>query len=181
MALEGVNGVIAHLKQTQWKSQQTFDALCSQWSEVVGVQVATQTRPIRITPQKVLQVATSSPVWAQNLAFERMRLLKKVNLILEHPVTDIHFSAALWHRKFMKTPTPPSFVSPWGSVSKADPAKILPKDAQDAFTRWADVIQQQAHNRPRCPVCECPTPVQELQRWTVCALCASRGKSATHR
>jgi predicted nucleic acid-binding Zn ribbon protein len=178
MALEGVKGVLIQLKRTQWKSQQTFEQLRHQWPEIVGELVAAQTRPVRINPQRVLQVATSSAVWAQNLAFERRQILAKVNRILDRPVTDIQFSAALWHRTFKDAPVPQSFESPWGTAPTVSPQPLLPKDAQDAFSRWADVVQQQAQSRPRCPACECPSPLQELQRWTVCALCASRGKSA---
>jgi predicted nucleic acid-binding Zn ribbon protein len=177
MALEGVKGVLIQLKRTQWKSQQTFEQLRNQWPEIVGELVAAQTRPVRINPQRVLQVAASSPVWAQNLAFERMQILAKVNTVLDKPVTDIHFSAALWHRSFKEAPKPQSFPSPWGDAPAVIPAPILPKDSQDAFSRWADVVQQQGQSRPRCPVCECPTPLQELQRWTVCSLCATRGKT----
>ncbi|NJL81148.1 MAG: hypothetical protein HC917_24425 [Richelia sp. SM2_1_7] len=36
--------------------------------------------------------------WAQNLTFERQRLLKKLNKILPTPLVDIRFSTARWQR-----------------------------------------------------------------------------------
>jgi predicted nucleic acid-binding Zn ribbon protein len=27
---------------------------------------------------------------------------------------------------------------------------------------------------PRCPQCQCPTPPGELERWSVCAVCATQ-------
>jgi predicted nucleic acid-binding Zn ribbon protein len=89
--------------QESWRGRRQFQMLVSCWPEIVGQAVAAQTRPTGIQRQ-VLQVATASSAWAQNLAFERHTILAKLNaklgpspgLNLGLELSDIRFSTAQW-------------------------------------------------------------------------------------
>ncbi|HEY9847521.1 MAG TPA: DUF721 domain-containing protein, partial [Candidatus Caenarcaniphilales bacterium] len=98
MSFEPLNRVLGSLqRQAGWQAQQEFQHLLHCWPEVVGPVVHVQTRPVGITRQRVLRVATSSAVWAQNLAFERHRILEKLNTGLLQPLVDIRFSTSQWY------------------------------------------------------------------------------------
>lgn len=178
MALEGLHAVLSQLKKTHWKDQQSFEKLASLWPEIVGAAVAAQTRPVKLSDQGILYVTVSSGVWAQNLAFERVRLLKKVNMAWNGAVKDIYFSTRDWHRSptvrlrqalDLQLITGPTLKMPGG--------RPQPKDARDAFSRWSLAVQKQAKGNAFCPLCQCPTPLEELKRWSHCSLCLSRPKS----
>ncbi len=64
--------------QPGWEVQQQFRLILAQWSGVVGATVADHTRPTGID-RSVLWVATSSPIWAQELTFKRHLILQKLN------------------------------------------------------------------------------------------------------
>jgi predicted nucleic acid-binding Zn ribbon protein len=175
MALEGLHAVLSQLKKTHWKDQQSFEAFVRLWPEVVGTAVAAQTRPVKLSTQGILYVTVSSGVWAQNLAFERVRLLKKVNAAWSEAVKDIYFSTRDWSRSpsprlrqaldLKLTPSP---------ALKLQGKRPQPKDARDAFSRWSLAVQEQAKGNASCPLCQCPTPLEELKRWSHCSLCLSR-------
>jgi predicted nucleic acid-binding Zn ribbon protein len=177
MALEGLNAVLAQLKRTRWQDQQSFEKFVSLWPDLVGPEVAAQTRPTKITTQDVLQVATASGVWAQNLAFERIRILKKVNAVWPKPIKDIHFSAQQWHCSAPKRS--PKYIetdlTPKPRAKSTPEIRPKPETSQEAFLRWSNAVRRQAsRNRLRCPICECWTPLEELKRWNRCALCTAR-------
>lgn len=83
--------------QESWQGRRQFQRLVACWPEIVGQAVAAQTRPTGIQRQ-VLQVATSSSAWAQNLAFERHTILAKLSARLggDLELNDIRFSTAQW-------------------------------------------------------------------------------------
>lgn len=64
--------------QPGWEVQQQFRLILSHWSGVVGATVADHTRPTGID-RSVLWVATSSPIWAQELTFKRHLILQKLH------------------------------------------------------------------------------------------------------
>ncbi|MEN9221503.1 MAG: DUF721 domain-containing protein, partial [Thermostichus sp. BF3_bins_97] len=72
---QALGGVDSHPLWAELKQMQTLRQL---WPETVGAVVAAQTHPLSVRRQ-VLQVATSTPAWAQNLAFQRHLILKKLN------------------------------------------------------------------------------------------------------
>ena len=83
-------------RRPEWRSHQQFQDLLVCWPEVVGSVVAAQTRPLSIQ-RHVLMVSTSSPVWAQNLSFQRHHILKKLSAYIPgHSLKDIRFSPAKW-------------------------------------------------------------------------------------
>jgi predicted nucleic acid-binding Zn ribbon protein len=179
MALEGLNAVLSQLKRTQWRDQQSFETFVRLWPEIVGAAVSAQTRPIKLNTQGILYVAVSSGAWAQNLAFERIRILKKVNTAWNGSVKDIYFSTRDWHH----SPSPRlrqalelKLVSA-ELASRSPGMRSQPKDAREAFSRWSSAVQKQTKGNDRCPLCQCPTPLEELKRWSHCALCLSRSGS----
>ncbi|HEY9640710.1 MAG TPA: DciA family protein [Coleofasciculaceae cyanobacterium] len=175
-SLQQVLGILDH--QESWKGRRQFQQLLACWGDVVGVAVATQTRPIAIQ-RHVLSVATSSSAWAQNLAFERHRILDKLNDRLSLSLTDIRFSTAHWHTHSSPPETPETAVL-WQNhpsrVAAAAPLPISPPslDPQTAFRSWARTMRSRAQHLPLCPSCQCPTPTGELERWSVCSLCAAK-------
>lgn len=167
-------------KQDNWKKRHQFRQLLLCWSEVVGSAVAAQTRPLYVQRQ-VLQVATSNAAWAQNLAFERCRILEKLNARLPDQITDIRFSTAQWQSQANRDAKSsessilwqghPSQISIAPSNRSQQPPPPTP---QLAFQQWAQTMRDRSRHLPICPVCHSPAPAGELQRWSVCALCAAK-------
>jgi predicted nucleic acid-binding Zn ribbon protein len=193
MSLNSINNILSVLEaQAKWH-QQPFLRLLKCWNEVVGTVIAAHTQPLSIQ-RDVLHVATSSAAWAQNLTFERRRLLLKLNERLPTPLVDIHFSTFGWQsakNTTIKQQTPskqehPSYLGDNLTVSPDDMSTWKPgddkisddvptaKDVNAAFRNWAKAVQARTHNLPLCPQCQCPTPNGELQRWGVCAICAAK-------
>lgn len=176
MTFEGLNAVLTQLKKTHWRDQQAIDRLLRLWPDIVGPEVATQTRPISLNAHGILHVSTSSGVWAQNLAFERIRLLAKVRAAWNPAVKDIYFSPRQWHQH--QSSQPRSLETDLTTIRHAkaiqqEPAD--PKDAHAAFANWAKSVRHNANQHAtRCPLCDCLTPAVELSRWGRCALCTSR-------
>ncbi|MBD2461325.1 DUF721 domain-containing protein [Oscillatoria sp. FACHB-1407] len=168
--------------QDAWQAQQQFQKLLGCWFQVVGPVVAAHTRPIKIQRQ-VLQVATSSPAWAQNLVFERHRILEKLNAQLGSQLTDIRFSTAQWYSDAPKQDKPDSATVTWQehpSRIETDLNTLKPglsetsSDPVEVFQHWSERMRSRLQHLPLCPQCQCPTPTGELKRWSVCALCATK-------
>lgn len=167
--------------QESWRGRRQFQQLCNCWFEIVGAVVAAQTRPTGIQ-RHVLQVATSSSVWAQNLAFERHRILEKLNDRLGLGLTDIRFSTAHWQSEFDRTGV--ENASEAAILWREHPSRLMggirsprqptASDPQTAFRNWARAVRAQSQHLPLCPTCHSPTPEGELIRWSVCSLCAAQ-------
>ncbi len=180
MPLEPVNQVLGTLRKAQWKKQREFSKLKQVWSDLVGPTVAAQAQPTQINSQQVLLVATSSAVWAQNLAFERQRLLTKLNTLLNKPLTDIRFSTSQWQSRNLSAKQ----SKPWIPTSlvtgpENGTAPEVTREHGEIFQRWSERVKAQSQHYPLCPQCQCATPPAELQRWSVCCLCAVRPKTTT--
>jgi predicted nucleic acid-binding Zn ribbon protein len=173
-------------KQPGWEAQKQYSHLLECWQSVVPEKISQHARPLYISRQ-VLWVATSSAVWAQNLTMQRYSLLKKLNALLAEPLSDIRFSTAQWHKAKPSSESPSVDRETYSSaLAKALPIGIAPqitasvseskkaKTPQEAFQRWAAIIEARSHSLPACPQCQSPTPPKELQRWTVCAYCATK-------
>lgn len=187
MDFDSLHRVLGALEnQPAWQERQQFKRLLVRWSEVVGPVVAQQTKPIAVQ-RGVLNVATSSPAWAQNLIFERQRLVEKLNAQLHLSLKDIRFSTAQWQGSRQKPNSAqlngsdesnpwrdhPCYFEPIQPARRDRPPHSDPKPTpEDAFQQWAVRMQQRSQHLPLCPRCACPTPPGELQRWSVCALCA---------
>ncbi|NJL22489.1 MAG: DUF721 domain-containing protein [Leptolyngbyaceae cyanobacterium SM1_3_5] len=178
MALRSLHHVLNSLQQSAWQERQQFQRLAAVWGEVVGATIATQTRPIGIQRQ-VLQVATSNSVWSQTLAFERIRILDRLNAQLPLALTDIRFSPRQWQT------TPPPVTTSTTLLFQGHPCRVEVTEAIEAvpaeqtpttaFQHWAIAMQTRSQHLPLCPNCGCPTPAGELQRWGMCTHCVVKG------
>jgi len=181
MAWRSLNQVLNSFEQhPTWHHRQQFQRILAHWPQVVGTVVAAQTRPIALQ-RDVLQVATTSSVWAQNLMFERQRILEKLNAKLPFAIKDMRFSTAHWYNGGAETiaseaqKTWQQHPSRLDGAPAAEPLRPQPPtDPNTAFQSWAQTMRSRTQHLPRCPACQCPAPAGELQRWSVCSLCAAK-------
>jgi len=183
MVFKSLHHVLGSL-ESQYKpqAQQQLQSLISCWADIVGDVVAAQTRPLTVQ-RGVLRVATASSAWAQNLIFERQRILAKLNAVLPYTLEDIRFSTAQWESKPLLRPTGSEEQTQlWRQhPSRADGyLKTGARQIRDitdplhAFEHWANIMRSRASQLPCCPQCQCPTPKGELDRWKVCSLCITK-------
>jgi len=151
MSLTGLPNILHNIQsRTSWQQRCQYLLIVEKWADIVGESVAKQTCPIGVY-QKSLQVAVSSPVWSQALAFERVRLLAKINQLLgstnSFTIADIHFSTAKWatHQQMLQQ----------SKVVTADHPSYL-----------------RAKQMPKCPRCDRPALIGEISRWQMCRVCA---------
>ncbi|MBV8885240.1 MAG: DUF721 domain-containing protein [Chroococcidiopsidaceae cyanobacterium CP_BM_RX_35] len=183
MTFKSLNRIIGTLQAQNGWQEPPFHRLLKCWPEAVGTVVASHTRPLSIQ-RDVLWVATSSAVWSQELTFGRQQLLTKLNTYLPIPLADIRFSTAQWQRpkdKGLDAGNEPQ-TDFWREHPSLVEMPRIPKltetpnsqNPKAAFQHWARVMQARSHGLPLCPQCQCPTPVGELQRWDVCAICVTK-------
>jgi len=195
MDIQPLTGILSGIGSgSEWDQQRQFRQLIEQWPTLVGDSVAQHSCPLEIL-NGVLQVATSTAVWAQNLSFERRRILKKLNQRSQFQVLnlkDIRFSTAQWHNRpgssgaiavdtrlnshqqqLQWQQHPSRLPALKQNTDAAAPVEPAPS-AAEAFAHWAYRRQQQVSQVPACPQCKSPSPAGELQRWGVCAFCMTR-------
>jgi predicted nucleic acid-binding Zn ribbon protein len=179
MSFQSIPEILERLQIEALYQQQPLQRLLDCWPEVVGKVIATHTQPISIE-RDVLWVATSGAAWAQNLTFERQRLLKKLNKILPTPLVDIRFSTARWQPTKKKSSTQPKISSLehpsylGNNLDRNLNLQYRPKNPHTAFANWTQTIKTRYSELPLCPNCESPAPKGELERWGVCSICAAR-------
>ena len=218
MAFNSLDHILGDLAaQTLGQKQREYQQLVESWAIAVGPKINQHTRPLAVE-RGVLRVATSSAAWAQNLMFERRRILQRLNVGRSEAIADIRFSPKDWSKSDVKcpdladqeilwqdhpsrlaqlsadSPTPKSSEAGLPHSFQLNPnsrgdrlrASTLRMDsqhrrkpgevenAQGTFERWAQRVQAQSLGLPLCPQCGCPTPPGELERWSVCALCAPK-------
>lgn len=125
--------------QPGWLTQQQFRLILRQWTEVVGKDVAAHTRPTGIDRQ-VLWVATSSPVWAQELSYKRHMILRKLSHLLtqkfgtpaQAALTDVKFSPKYWQHPNFNTKNPEPNLAKHPSYLPPLPASSLPNSLTDS-------------------------------------------------
>lgn len=163
MSFVSLDSILDRLQsQEKWAQERLWRKIFRYWSQAVGDLVAPHTRPTGLQ-RRVLQVAVSSPVWAQTLSFQRRSILQKLNQLIEEDIiVDIHFSTARWEkmnsdRKITKALMPPD--------------NIIPTTPQEALDRCRSVVQQHK-NKHRCPHCGAPAAAWEIARWRLCQHCA---------
>jgi predicted nucleic acid-binding Zn ribbon protein len=187
MSLKSLHSVLGSLEtQYQSREQRQLQRILQCWAEVVGPVVAAQAQPTSIQ-RGVLRVATSSSAWAQNLVFERQRILEKLNAKISSCLSDIRFSTAQWQNPVTAINAgseqqaqlwqqhPSRLIQPLSSTRTDTGAEVpLPVDSTQAFQNWARAVRSRSQDLPLCPHCHCPTPPGELERWQICALCAAK-------
>lgn len=191
MPLTGLPNILHDIQsRTSWQQRGQYLLIVEKWADIVGESVAKQTCPIGVY-QKSLQVAVSSPVWSQALAFERVRLLAKINALLGSTnslaIADIHFSTAKWatqqqtlkEQKVVAADHPsylPAIaIEPVNKKSKVQKLENIPKPpetASEAFQRWQEVMKLRTTQMPKCPRCDRPALTGEISRWQMCRVCA---------
>lgn len=183
--------------QDTWSTHQRFQRIMRRWQDIVGPIVAEKTVPIGLQHDTLL-VAVCNSAWAQNLTFERQRIADKISAMFPDVViADIRFSTTQWHSK-QRSPSSnaaaqadsnsqdgnseiaelwrshPSQISQSGTDKMKRHLSIVPDAPEAAFQKWATLIQQRSETLSLCPVCQCPTPQGELDRWKRCGLCATK-------
>ncbi|MEM1392513.1 MAG: DciA family protein [Cyanobacteria bacterium P01_H01_bin.150] len=179
MSLESIPDILEQLQIEALYEQQPLQRLLNCWQEVVGKVISTHTQPISIE-RDILWVATSGAAWAQNLTFERQRLLKKLNKRLPTPLVDIRFSTARWQhtkkkssrQQIISSGEHPSYLG--SNLNQNLNLDHQPKNPHTAFANWSQAIKTRHSNLPLCPNCKSPTPQGELERWGICSICAAR-------
>lgn len=183
MSFKSINHVLGQLgDHYRAYDQQHAQRLLRAWVEAVGPIVAVQTRPLSIY-HDVLRVATSSSAWAQNLVFERQRILAKLNVLLSSSLVDIRFSSAQWQEQPRSVLNASLQAQLWQqhpsrltdavrTVGTQRPETLT--DPLQAFQHWGELMRSRTQNMPFCPRCQCPTPPGELKRWALCSLCAAK-------
>jgi len=194
MSLTGLPNILHDIQsRTSWQQRRQYLFILEKWSDIVGELVAKQTCPIGVY-QKALQVAVSSSVWSQALAFERVRILAKINALLggdrSLAIVDIHFSTAKWATQQQTLAQSkvvmedhPSYLAaivkvthkPQLKSNKIDSPVDVPKppeNANEAFQRWQTVMKLRTNQLPNCPRCDRPALIGEISRWQMCRVCA---------
>jgi predicted nucleic acid-binding Zn ribbon protein len=197
MSLTGLPNILHDIQsRSSWQQRRQYLFILEKWSDIVGESVAKQTCPLGVY-QKALQVAVSSSVWSQALAFERVRILAKINALLggdsSLAIADIHFSTAKWatqqqtiaQAKVVMEDHPSYLPAIASSSQKANRKPDLksnklklpdipkpPENASEAFQRWQNVMKLRTNQLPNCPRCDRPALTGEISRWQMCRVCA---------
>lgn len=188
--MQSLHQILSRLQsQILTPEQQQFQQLCQCWPEIVGAKARLHSRPVS-WHRGILNIATQSATWSQELTLKRMQLLYRLNQKLLFPVEDIKFSTAQWRYQAqdqqLVSRTSPSdeFSQLWQNhpsrvelpatltascINSNCPIAVTPLTT---FQQWARTVQQRSQHLPLCPQCHCPTPPGELTRWSVCSLCA---------
>lgn len=177
MSFQGLDQIFRVLtKQPEWESYRQYCHLVEIWQRVLADnRVSSQTKPLYVARQ-VLWVATSSSVWAQHLTMQRYQLLKDLNALLPEPLTDIRFSSARWYNAqaqgeanttSLGQDVHPSYIGYLPERPGTNSSSV------NGFLAWLDQRHWYSQHLPPCPQCQAPTPVGEIARWGVCALCAA--------
>ncbi len=164
-------------RSPEWHAQAQFRKILAVWPQVVGPAVSQHSRPTGIR-QGILQVAVSSAAWSQTLTLERRFILQKLHphLLNTDGVSDLRFSPGRWASFPQGTPLSSRESGPFPAGTSLAPMsqRERPATADAAFHDWSQRLRSQQAHQPVCPQCHCPCPAVELQRWAVCALCATQ-------
>jgi predicted nucleic acid-binding Zn ribbon protein len=203
--LDSIEQILTQLEiQPGWEKFRAHRQLLKCWSQVVNQQTAQHTRPLYINRQ-ILYVATSSSARAQELAFQRYTLLKRLNqqqqLILEikDEIKDIHFSSFQWHQLTYSQETQVALFT----ISVRQKIKIVPAQlngikqdnkaenrnnhlssqerAKNAAQRCLRTIKLRSEVALTCPQCGSVCSQAELNRWNLCHHCVAHKCSAEYR
>lgn len=181
MQLASLQALLRPLEQQyQTPAQRQWRSLLTLWPSLVGEQLATQTKPLRLQDQ-VLQVSVANPVLVQTLMFQRSAWSKKLNRALgEELVTDLRFSTIGWHSPSRDVPTViPEQPHPcrWEATTAPKPkSRLLNKDPIAAFAQWAQQVRDRAKDLSNCPRCGSFITPGELARWGICSCCYAQGQ-----
>lgn len=208
---DSVEQILTQLEtQPGWERFRLHRQLLKCWSRVVNQQTAQHTRPLYINRQ-ILYVATSSAARAQELAFQRYTLLKRLNqqqqLISEikDEIKDIRFSSSGWHQPTYSQETPAalftisdrqktkiaidSIVAPKqaNKGAKADNSlnylsnDVSPSEQAKKAVQRCLESMEQKLDTLTCPKCNSVISQAELNRWKLCHHCVAQKWSEEYR
>ncbi len=176
MSLKSLKNLVQSLQSDpQWAEYRLIGRVETIWPEVVGEAVAKHTCPIRVQ-RHILQVATSTPAWAQTLMLQRPLILTKLNPRLSKPLKDIRFLPGEWHRSKPQLSSQ-ARVQP-GSPPQRKSIKPPAQTPQEAFERWQQAVRQAQATMATCPVCHRATPQFELDQWSMCGFCYLKDRNS---
>ena len=169
---KSIDSVIHTFKsKPTWAEFRQLELITQLWPDTVGKAVLNHTRPLRLHHGSLV-VATSSAAWAQNLAFQRKLIVKKLNAQLTKPILDIRFRPGEWNAKAVRREFPSRSGSSPFRPYQANHERPKPETAAEAFQRWKQRTQAlQAKTMATCPTCHRPAPEHELRRYSVCEFC----------
>jgi predicted nucleic acid-binding Zn ribbon protein len=194
---DSVEQILSQLEtQPGWEKFREHRQILKCWSRVVNQKTAQHTRPLYINRQ-ILYVATSSSARAQELAFQRSTLLKRLNqqselAELATEIKDIRFSSSQWHQESNSPHSQASFftISDRQKIKTASASLIDPKQdntpqnrdnhlssqeqAKKAAQRWLKSIEQKLITTATCLKCNSIISQAELNRWNLCHHCAAQ-------
>jgi len=178
MGLNGIQSLLRHLqRQPGWEALRRYQRVQVAWQKVMDPRLLSLTRPLGVQRQ-VLTIAVVSPALAQNLQLQRLSLLKQLNEELdqesEEALTDLRFSALLWHqrRSPASSPTLENAAPLPRPIVPPPPPRPPAQNVNEALTRWLHTLERRSPLLAECPQCESPVTAAELERWSVCRACA---------
>lgn len=164
-------------RSAQWQASASLRQVLALWPQLVGAAVAQHSQPIKIH-RNCLEVSVSSSAWAQTLTFERAKILAKLHQQIPpiiHEVRDVRFSTVRWRqtqqRSDLAVRSHLTAHPSWVSAPARQLRPTSPRNVAEAFRQWSIRKQAQLAHQSICPECQRPCPQQELQRWSICAIC----------
>ncbi|RMH78974.1 MAG: DUF721 domain-containing protein [Cyanobacteria bacterium J007] len=180
---DSLDRILGSMAATRFvRQQQAYTQLLKTWAEVVGSPAARYSRPLSCD-RGILKVATASAVWAQTLTLKRHQIVGQLRDRGYPELKDIRCSTRDWSQTAIATQEVAELQQLWQQhpsrlpdepPTPAQASPEAPTDAKTAFQSWAAQTQAKSACFPLCPQCQAPTPPGELERWSVCALCAAR-------
>ena len=167
------------IQQPEWDKYREYYQITNCWQQIVNQQVSKHTRPLYVDRQ-TLYVATSSAVWAQELALQRYSLIKKLNTRLDFTLKDIRFSPARWQNKqkqeIIEVPLEEVNLKQLRveKERKNTEQTETKTDANTAIQSWLENIKKSSQNLATCPQCQSLTSQAELTRWQMCRYCIAQ-------
>ena len=181
MDFQSLNQILASLKIMERSPQQKqFQKVMECWEQLLGT-LAINTQPLYIK-REILYVATSSATLSTELSFQVPQLLQKLNHLLPKPLDNIRFSSAhyrTYHRNKLVDTEKNDWLEHPSMISKSEKLPLLKsthknQSPQTTFENWAKAVKARSQLLPICPECQSPTPPGEIQRWSDCAICATK-------
>ena len=177
MFFNSLDGVLQRiLEQPAWKSYRDYRQIASVWDEFVSPQAAKNSKPLHIERDTLL-IATSSAVWAQEIALQSFTIINRINARCGTNLKKIRCSPARWQDLNKAKKTTASNVIPLQEVNLqkalADNKSSQSKDAKEQVKQLLAKIKTQADNTI-CPQCQTLTSTAELKRWQKCRHCAAQ-------
>ena len=141
---EKLNDCLLKVKRS-WSDFDNLIILSDNWSEVVGVDLAKECKPLKIE-KNILTIVANHPQWRQALIYNKNKLkesILKLNIKLKNIRIVQNYPDDLNKNKTSDTDL----------VWNNHPSRIK---------------NQQMQN---CNVCKRPTPKREIERWGKCTFC----------